>query len=137
MVQKRDSGFSAFSLCLHSGCASGSLVEKLLLEFLYNNTSAGKSLLEIVYNRFRYHFRLFVVAGPFLRRASPPFFFYASHAAPFFFLRRASRVSFSVMLRDWAFLFHHFTPSLFSLSPEAQRSDVPTEGVPRGVRREL
>ena len=26
MVQKRDSGFSALSLCLHSGCASGSLV---------------------------------------------------------------------------------------------------------------
>ena len=57
MVQKRDSGFSAIPLCLHSGCMSGSPVAELLLKFLYN-TSAGKSLLEIVYNRFR-SFRFF------------------------------------------------------------------------------
>ena len=57
MVQKRDSGLSAPPLCLHSGCASGSHVAELLLKFLYN-TSAGKSLLEIVYNWFR-SFRFF------------------------------------------------------------------------------
>ena len=106
-------GSAAASLCLHSGCASGSHVGELLLKFLYN-TSAGQSLLEIVYNRFRYHSRLFVVADFFCVARRPLFF--ASHAAPFFFLRRASRVSFSVMLRDWAFLFHHFTPSLFFLA---------------------
>jgi len=57
MVQKRDSGFSAIPLCLHSGCMSGSPVAELLLKFLYN-TGAGKTLLEIVYNRFR-SFRFF------------------------------------------------------------------------------
>ena len=70
MVQKRDSGFSAFSLCLHSGCTSGPHVETFLLKFLYN-TIAGKSLLEIVYNRFR-SFRFFLSIIPlfFFRRAA-------------------------------------------------------------------
>ena len=70
MVQKRDSGFSAVPLCLHSGYASGSLVAELLLKFLYN-TGAGKSLLEIVYNRFR-SFRFFLSIIPlfFFRRAA-------------------------------------------------------------------
>ena len=62
MVQKRDSGFSALPLCLHSGCTSGPHVEKFLLKFLYN-TIAGKSLLEIVYNLFR-SFRFFFVGHP-------------------------------------------------------------------------
>ena len=70
MVQKRDSGFSAIPLCLHSGCMSGSHVAELILKFLYN-TSAGKSLLEIVYNRFR-SFRFFLSIIPlfFFRRAA-------------------------------------------------------------------
>ena len=70
MVQKRDSGFSAIPLCLHSGCMSGSPVAELLLKFLYN-TGAGKSLLEIVYNRFR-SFRFFLSIIPlfFFRRAA-------------------------------------------------------------------
>ena len=190
MVQKRDSGFSAIPLCLHSGCMSGSHVAELILKFLYN-TSAGKSLLEIVYNRFRsfrFFFRAFrffsfagllssscrLCGGPALSslrlcvrfacggvatgiplqherreitsgnriqpmsKSSPfspspilfcvarrGFFFFESRAARVFvffcvarrarfYLRRASRVSFSVMLRDWTFLFHHFTPSLLS-----------------------
>ena len=172
MVQKRDSGFSAIPLCLHSGCMSGSHVAELILKFLYN-TSAGKSLLEIVYNRFR-SFRFFflsIIPLFFFRRAalivmsalrrpalsslrlcvrfacggvatgiplqherrkitsgnriqpisisspfspSPILFCVARRAR--FYLRRASRVSFSVMLRDWAFLFHHFTPSQFFLA---------------------
>ena len=70
MAQKRDSGFSALPLCLHSGCAPGSHVSELLLKFLYS-TSAGKSLLEIVYNRFR-SFRFFLSIIPlfFFRRAA-------------------------------------------------------------------
>ena len=77
MVQKRDSGFSALPLCLHSGCASGSHVEKLLLKFLYN-TSAGKSLLGIVYNRFR-SFRFFFDHSAFFRS----FRFFFDHSAFF------------------------------------------------------
>ena len=71
MVQKRDSGFSAIPLCLHSGCAPGSLVAESLLKFLHN-TGAEKSILESLYNRFR-SFRFFFLSIIPLFFLSPSF----------------------------------------------------------------
>ena len=58
------------------------------------------------------HIQPISISSPF--SPSPILFCVARRAR--FYLRRASRVSFSVMLRDWAFLFHHFTPSQFFLA---------------------
>ena len=100
MVQKRDSGFSAVPLCLHSGCASGSLVAELLLKFLYN-TGAGKSLLEIVYSRFR-SFRFFFFEHPAFFSIIPLFFpvipLFSGHSV-FFLFRQASPIIMSALRR--------------------------------------